>query len=690
MPRTKLLVSALALALAGMSSAQAQEFSAVISFGDSLSDAGQYAAIPPPFYFGAQGSFTTNPDDVWTQLLASAWGFSQTASLAGGTNYAWGGAPTSFTVTGVPFPLQCVPSTLPCQSVAQQLQTHLAGNGGVADPDALYTYWAGANDLFNYLGAVGGGLITAAQAQAFTGASALTAVGQIGALQAAGASHIVVLNLPDIGVTPAFVNTPNQASVSGLVFVYNSTFNQGLASLADGIIPINAYGLINEVLADPAAYGFSNVTGTACNLALTGGSSLFCTPAAYVTPTANVDYLFADGVHPSGGAHAMLANVVVATIQAPGQVSMAAELPLQVYDNHANVINGQIFGMSREARDKGESNVYGQLQYTRADYDATVNTGAFDSSLATATLGADVRYTDRLSVGAAVSFGGTRGDSHGHKIDAKEVLASVYGIAHWGSGYVNLILSGGSSSFDIDRAIELGPTTRIEHGNTSASHAAAEIGAGFTFGNDEFRHGPFVSHTYQKVDVRDYEEDSLDSTAMWFSNFNRTSSVTRFGYQAQGHFGKLQPYGRIAYAKDSGDGAVLVQAGSNSMNGHFTFPGYITSDNWIEGDVGIEYSINDNTELSFAWRGRVNDDGQNVNTVSFGARWEFGAGAPAPEPEPMPAVSTCADLDDDGDGVNNCDDQCPASPAGEGVGADGCPVPAPEPEPVMEPKPYRN
>ena len=52
---------------------------------------------------------------------------------------------------------------------------------------------------------------------------------------------------------------------------------------------------------------------------------------------------------------------------------------------------------------------------------------------------------------------------------------------------------------------------------------------------------------------------------------------------------------------------------------------------------------------------------------------------------------TCADLDDDGDGVNNCNDKCPASMAGEAIGADGCAVVMPQaaPEPVMEPKPFR-
>ncbi|MFT4197265.1 MAG: OmpA family protein [Pseudoxanthomonas sp.] len=43
-------------------------------------------------------------------------------------------------------------------------------------------------------------------------------------------------------------------------------------------------------------------------------------------------------------------------------------------------------------------------------------------------------------------------------------------------------------------------------------------------------------------------------------------------------------------------------------------------------------------------------------------------------PPPPPPAQTCADLDDDGDGVNNCDDKCPGSQAGQTIGPDGCPV----------------
>src|SRR5690606_4992878 len=47
----------------------------------------------------------------------------------------------------------------------------------------------------------------------------------------------------------------------------------------------------------------------------------------------------------------------------------------------------------------------------------------------------------------------------------------------------------------------------------------------------------------------------------------------------------------------------------------------------------------------------------------------------APPPAPAPVAPSCADLDDDGDGVNNCDDKCPNSQAGQAIGPDGCPVP---------------
>jgi hypothetical protein len=131
-----------------------------------------------------------------------------------------------------------------------------------------------------------------------------------------------------------------------------------------------------------------------------------------------------------------------------------------------------------------------------------------------------------------------------------------------------------------------------------------------------------------------------------------------------------------------------VQAGSNTMNGHFTFFGFTPSEDWGEAELGLGWQINDNTDMALSYRAHLSDDTQDFDALALDFRWEFGA-APAPVVEAETVVETsCADLDDDGDSVNNCDDKCPGTTAGEGVGPDGCPVPAPEPE--VAPKPYRN
>ena len=60
--------------------------------------------------------------------------------------------------------------------------------------------------------------------------------------------------------------------------------------------------------------------------------------------------------------------------------------------------------------------------------------------------------------------------------------------------------------------------------------------------------------------------------------------------------------------------------------------------------------------------------------ASVGVVIPLGPKAEAAAPPAPPAAPSCADLDDDGDGVNNCDDKCPGSQAGQTIGPDGCPV----------------
>ncbi len=101
----------------------------------------------------------------------------------------------------------------------------------------------------------------------------------------------------------------------------------------------------------------------------------------------------------------------------------------------------------------------------------------------------------------------------------------------------------------------------------------------------------------------------------------------------------------------------------------------------VQGDLG---AVGIRTELAV----RFDMDGNAVDSVgndlgasnftdvlaSVGVVIPLGAAPMAPV-GPAPVAPNCADMDDDGDGVNNCNDKCPGSQAGQTIGPDGCPVP---------------
>ena len=113
--------------------------------------------------------------------LTAAFGTQATPSLAGGNNFAYGGATTGGTVPpGVTF----------------QTLDYLARQGiNGADPDALYIVYAGGNDVRNELGST---LAPEALAAAATENVRQTVTN----LAQAGAEYIMVPNLSDLALTP--------------------------------------------------------------------------------------------------------------------------------------------------------------------------------------------------------------------------------------------------------------------------------------------------------------------------------------------------------------------------------------------------------------------------------------------------------------------------------------------------------
>ena len=608
MPRFHRLAGAVALALGCAGAAQAQEFSSFVVFGDSLSDSGNIAqanGLPPG------NSFTTNPDPVAAEIIAAAFGLPGGPSLLGGPNFAWGGS----CVRAAP-----APCLNPVPRIPTQVTQYLTLTGGAADPNALYSIWGGANDIFAALG-------NPATAQANTVAAATAYVQQIGRLQAAGANYIIVYNLPDLGVTPQFATNPAAATISQITVVYNTAVATGLASLGDGIIPVNTFGLINEIRANPGLYGFTNITGTAC----APPSSVACGPAgsglpASYQPGTNETYLFADGVHPTGAAHAMLANVVLSTLSAPVQVSYAGEGGIQAAEDHSRANYDELMSDFQLDREVGSVRGYATVQYGEQDFDGTSAVTGGSADVMSLTLGANHRASDNAYWGVAISLGNHDNDVAGANLDSRPVVASIHGALRFGGGgYVNGAIGGGANSVDIERYIELGPTVRTETGSTNASQWGAELGMGWLFGDaGTLQHGPFIGALWAQQEVDGFSEDNGTATSMNFAAFDRDSLVTRAGYQLMGSTSSgFRPYARLAYNSESEDDQVFVNAGSNSMPGRFTIGGVTPSEDWMSADIGLNWEFNDSTTAYFSYSGRFSDDSQEQNSINLGLRTTF-------------------------------------------------------------------
>lgn len=620
MPRTRILVGAVALALAA-SAAHAQRFNGVVSFGDSLSDAGNIGLAPTAAgglggALGPSQSFTTNPDPVMVEILAAAFGQTQRASLAGGSNFAWGGACARPVAAAA-----CTNNPNPITRLDAQIGSHLGT--GTANPNALYTVWMGANDLF---GAIPGWAATPATASANATAGgipvATAVVQQVARLQAAGARHIVVLNLPNLGATPQFSAGPFAAAgpLAALATLsYNGALSQGLSQLGTGIIPINVFGLVDEVRNNPATFGFTNVTGVAC----TTSSSLLCNRNTLVNPAAADTFLFADGVHPTGAAHRLLANVTLATIHAPTIVSLAPETALAAYEAHSNTVNTSLLGEFLGEREDGSVRGYfnvggGSGEFTPDAWSPGGETTAFN-----VTAGANYRFNETFTFGLAASVGNQNFNPIGGTVDGNSVLLSGYGVLNFAGFHVNTLLSGGTTNVDIARNIAMGPSIRVENGETDVDHLAAELTIGYLFGGPTLAHGPFAGVVWQEAKVAAYAEDALTSTSMNFQEFTRESMVTRFGWQLKADFGALKPHARLAWNREDETDRTVVNAGSNSMGGRFALDGFAPGEEWTSADIGLGFQFSERFGGHLTYSGRFGDDVVDRESLNLGLKLSF-------------------------------------------------------------------
>jgi outer membrane lipase/esterase len=351
-------------------------------------------------------------------------------------------------------------------------------------------------------------------------------------------------------------------------------------------------------------------------------------PYTYADGT-NQSYFFADGVHPTGAAGALLAQAVLSEIEAPSFVSMLAETPLQTFETTTRGIRNQLQADMSRTRQAGSLRTYASVDYSRQRYDATSTSPNTDSDNTTLLIGSDYYINDAFSVGVTTTFShqdATFGGGGGFQNN--EPMISAFGIWHAPNAYLSLMGSVGQLNFNgIDRVIHLGAATRIESGDTSGSHTGVELAGGYFFHWGDLKTGPFASISHQRVRVGSYNENGNDSTSMVFGRQSRDSTISKIGWELSGDSkmfdSTLHPFARVAYEHEGDANVRDVSAGLVGLNGTFSMPGFLPDSSFWSGEVGVAAEMGSNFTGYAAYAGQFGNSNVRVDSFNLGLKWSW-------------------------------------------------------------------
>ena len=264
--------------------ALADSFNSVVVYGDSLSDNGNLFAATgqpgAPYYMGRRSNGPVAVEQLAANLKVPLVDFAWIGATTGIGNIADGGTPTTPGLDNLP-----------------GMQVELADSEPLLTPflgDGLFVVWGGPDDFL----AIPPGTVAGAVSNL---------VGIVTTLQGLGAQHILVPGMPDLGLTPYFQSLGAAGILEGTEIT--DAFNASLqASLPKGVVFYNTATLLDEMVADPSKFGFTDVTDPCFN-----GISVCSDPS---------QYLFWDDFHPTTAADAFAAKAFEAAVPEPATIAL--------------------------------------------------------------------------------------------------------------------------------------------------------------------------------------------------------------------------------------------------------------------------------------------------------------------------------------------------------------------------------
>lgn len=593
-------LAALTVAAAGAmaSAANAQTYSRLVVFGDSLSDNGNlYAATgntqptSPPYF---QGRFSNGP--VFTELLGFNAGRSAAgAPRTGSINYAYGGARTDS-------------SAFPPGMRNQLLQ--YTGGGGTFGANDLVSILGGANNIFQAVPAasVSPNPTGAIQPVALAAAADINFI--VNSVAAAGAGTILVSNLPNLALTPQFNQGPGApaaplADYAGTQF--NGALLNGLMATAaarpgTNIILMDLYKIGFPIANNPGLFGLTNARDSCFN-----GVTVCATPGSY---------LYWDSVHPTAAGHQLLARLATDYLyygDIGAQSTVQAETGFRQREDLLDLSAESLSG--RAAWEAGTHLTFGAIADS-VEIDARGPVAAADATGWGIRAGLDHVMSESARMGFTATYRMAEVEAGAMEFDVESWAFDAF--AGWRSGghFVNATVGGSIDHYDdISRVTSLAPI--VHSGETDGGSIGARLQGGVWFDMGGIGLSPRAAVSWVSTDVNGYTELGIGAQYEYQDRTVQAASG-EITLRAEGGGDGFTFYAEGGYRDSFADSSDAVRTGITANPAQILsreiedpFSGSLIASAGVDADFGP-------VNMTIGYRGRFGDQADaHVGAITF-------------------------------------------------------------------------
>lgn len=608
-------------------------FSSLIVFGDSLSDAGQFADADGPA--GATRRFTNRVGPTYQNgsgeiygstspmLLGEQLGLGPQApstsqvyadqGLADGNNWAVGGYRTDQIYDSITQAGGSVAGT----RTRDGYLVDLANRGLSLDRNALFYVNGGGNDFLQ-------GTIFSSGPQA----AATQLADSVRALQGAGARYIMVSLLPDVGTTPAISGTALAPTITAIGKDFNTELVSQLSQIDAQIIPLNVPVLFSEVLQNAAAYGFDSSQN------LTGSCFADCgdVNATWGINSATPDpskLIYNDSVHPTTAVQEIFADYAYSLLAAPWEASLLPEMAHGTLRAHQDQLRNQYIADWETWQPVGQWRAIVSGAGQHLDFDSQAASPSGDGDGYSLNVGGSYRVDDSWRFGVVMGLyeQNLEVGSADSDYDMRSYLGSAFAQYQHNRWWADASVTAGYLDYhDLKRKLELGRVTRSEKGDTDGTLWALSGRVGYDIAQpgSDWHLSPFVSADYAKVEVDGYDESGASSTALNFGDQDRTSK--RLGIGMQGRWAitqATQVFAEVAHETEYDDDSTDVRVSLNSLPGiDYKLEGYTPDDTLDRASLGFSQQLASDLALRGVYSLSKSDDNKQQG-VALSLAWDW-------------------------------------------------------------------